>query len=393
MTSAPENEFIPYSTQCIDSNDVDAVVRVLRDDFLTQGPKIDEFEDALKDYFKVKHCVVANSATSALHMSCVALGLGPGDLVLTSPNSFVSSATTSLFCGAEIDFVDICPQTLNMDMDRLEEKLSFLAKKGRLPDVVIPVHFGGLPCDMVKLSALRARYNFKIIEDASHAMGASGPGFFVGDTRFSDLTVFSFHPVKMITTGEGGAVTTNSDALAEKIKLLRSHGITRDPLAFINESPGQWYYEQKILGFNYRLTDIQAALGISQLGKINNFVSARNEIAERYKSAFKKLNLVVQNVPAGLKSSYHLFVIVLDASSENSRKSLFDHLKTERIGVNVHYIPIHTQPFFQSIGFSWGDFPVAEDIYQRCLSIPIFPHLNCKMQDRVIKSICNFFEV
>jgi UDP-4-amino-4,6-dideoxy-N-acetyl-beta-L-altrosamine transaminase len=378
---------IPYGKQDISQDDIEAVLKVLKSDYLTQGPTIPLFEQALKEYCNANYSVVMNSATSCLHLACLALGLGKDDIVWTSPITFVASANCAIYCGAEVDFVDIDIETNNMSILSLEEKLKSAKDINKLPSIVIPVHMCGLSCDMESIYNLSKKYGFKVVEDASHAIGASYKSFKVGSCEYSDITVFSFHPVKIITSGEGGALLTNNKELSEKIRILRSHGVTRDQ-GFMDKPPdGDWYYQQISLGFNYRMTDIQAALGLSQISRIDEFVEKRNTIAEIYKFNLNNLELSLPVTIDNTYSSFHLFVIKLKEQAKIDRKSLFDFLRTNNVGVNVHYIPVHTQPFYRDMGFSDGDFPVSEDYYTKALSIPIFPELQSEDQNHIIKKI------
>ena len=365
---------LPYGRQEITQEDIEAVVQVLRTEFLTQGPQVPHFEEQLAAYCGVAHAVAVNSATSALHLACLSLGLGEGDWLWTTPNTFVASANCALYCRAHVDFVDIDAHTWNMCPNALEQKLILAEKEGRLPKVVLPVHFCGTACDMESIYALSQRYGFRIIEDASHAIGARYNQEPVGSCRYSDITIFSFHPVKIITTAEGGAALTNRADLAEKMKLLRSHGITRDPKLMSKVSEGPWYYEQLELGFNYRMTDLQAALGISQLARLDQYVARRHVIANRYDEMLNDLPIITQR-----KSGYsalHLYVVrlMLDRIGK-THVEVFSVLREHGIGVNLHYIPVHTQPYYQAMGFTWGDFPEAEKYYQEAISLPIFPTL------------------
>lgn len=380
--------FIPYGRQCIDEDDIQAVINVLRSDYLTQGPVVPAFEQAVADYCGVPYSVAVNSATSALHIACLALGVGPGDWVWTSPITFVASANCGRYCGASVDFVDIDPVTLNMCPERLAEKLALASCSGRLPKVIIPVHMTGQPCDMSAIAELARSYNVRVVEDASHAIGSSYRGVKTGGCKFSDITVFSFHPVKIITTCEGGLATTRSAELARRMRLLRSHGITREKSELGNPDEGAWYYEQKELGFNYRLTDVQAALGLAQMRHLDEWVERRHRLADRYDDALVDLPLILPARTSESRQSLHLYVIQLDeARTNHSRRDVFDQLRQAEIGVNVHYIPVHTQPDFQRLGFRDGDFPVSEAYYARCISLPMYVMLSDKEQDRVIASV------
>lgn len=376
---------IGYGRQHINSDDIDAVVEVLRSDFLTQGSTGQHFEDALCQSVNARHAIAVNSATSALHLSCRVLGVGPGDIVWTSPNSFVASANCALYCGAAVDFVDIEPDTANMCPDLLEQKLATAAKANKLPKVLIVVHFSGCSANMNAICRLARNYDVKIIEDASHAVGGRYLGAPVGNCALSDIAVFSFHPVKMITTGEGGALVTNDDYWADEARKLRTHGITRSKEEFIfPEDQGDWYYEQHDLGLNYRMTDFQAALGLSQLKRLWEFVERRNEIAQKYDRAFADTPIETLRVPESTVSSFHLYVIRVAA---DNRARVFKGLREAQIGVNVHYIPIHLQPFYRKMGFSVGDFEKAERYYSEAISIPIFFELSDQEQSFVISKV------
>ncbi|MFP4452942.1 MAG: UDP-4-amino-4,6-dideoxy-N-acetyl-beta-L-altrosamine transaminase [Desulfobacterales bacterium] len=379
---------IPYGRQKITRADIDAVIEVLESDFITQGPKVPEFEKAVTHKTGAGHAVAANSATSALHLACRALDVGPGDTVWTPPITFVASANCALYCGAKIDFVDIDPQTANMSPKALQEKLALAERSGKLPKAVIPVHMCGQPCDMSSIAELAAQYKFKIIEDASHAIGARYKNEPVGNCRYSDITVFSFHPVKIITTGEGGMILTNQEELAERMRLLSSHSITRDPRLMTKEPEGPWYYEQIDLGYNYRMTDIQAALGLSQLQRLDKFVSRRNKLARRYDHILADLPVTTPRQHPDTYSAWHLYVIRLNLGNlASSRREVFDYLRDQGIGVNVHYIPVHTQPYYRRMGFEWGMFPEAEQYYQEAITLPLFPAMTGEEQDRVVDAL------
>jgi len=362
---------IPYGRQSIDDKDVEAVVSVLKSDYLTQGPQVPQFETTVATYCGVAHAVAVNSATSALHIACLALGAGPGDYVWTSPNTFVASANCARYCGAWVDFVDIDPVTFNMCPDALAEKLRRAEQNGVLPKIVIPVHFAGLPCDMARIHALAVQYGFSVIEDASHAIGARYEKTVVGDCQYSDVTVFSFHPVKIITTAEGGLATTKSASLARRMQLLRSHGITRENDELESKNEGLWYYEQKHLGFNYRMTDLHAALGISQMARLDTWLARRHEIRESYEIAFVGSPMSLPSNPSISRSALHLYPVQVE-----NRREVFEKLRYAGIGVNVHYIPVHTQPDFRKFGFDWGDFPNSEHYYRHALSLPMFAALS-----------------
>ena len=382
------SQYIPYGRQNINDLDIDAVVSVLKSDFLTQGNCVPAFEKAISDYCGVKHGVAVNSATSALHIACLSLGLGVGDWLWTSPISFVASANCGLYCGAQVDFVDIDPNNLNMCPSKLEKKLVQASEQNKLPKIVVAVHFSGNSCDMQRIRELSEKYEFALIEDASHAIGGTYKNKKIGSCQFSDVTVFSFHPVKIITSAEGGMALTNDTDLAESMSSLRSHGITRDPKRMLHEKEGDWYYQQLSLGFNYRLNDIQAALGLSQLKRIDDFVSTRNFIAERYNEEFSRMGLKFQKLTKGGYSAYHLYTIQFENAEQ--RSTVFKFLRAKNIGVNVHYIPIHLQPYYKNTGlYCSEDLTNAEDYYQRAISIPIFPALTTSQQIRVINEISN----
>ena len=375
---------IPYGRQDILEQDIDKVAEVLKSDFLTQGPTVPKFEQKISELTNVAHVIAVNSATSALHIACMALDVQPGDLVWTVPNTFVASANCALYCGAAVDFVDIDPRTANMCVGSLEQKLSSARLSDTLPKVVIPVHFGGEPCDMGAIKQLSRHYGFKVIEDASHAIGGQYQGKPIGCCEYSDITVFSFHPVKIVTSGEGGAALTNCPKLDRKLKLLRSHGITRDAELMEYPSDAAWYYEQVDLGYNYRMTDIHAALGLSQLNRLHEYVERRHMIAARYDQEFNDANLITPYRNLANKSALHLYVIQVEPSQHDR---IFHELRGSAIGVNLHYIPVHTQPYYQKLGFAWGDFPNAEDYYKRAISLPIFPNLTENEQSYVIENV------
>ena len=378
---------IPYGKQEITAADVNSVLAVLESSHLTQGPVIGQFEKAISEYCNVPSAIACSNATAALHLGCLALGVGPNDRVWTSPNTFVASANCARYCGATVDFVDICPETYNLSVDALRTKLVDAKKTNRLPAVVIPVHFAGQSCDMKKIKALSEQYGFRILEDASHAIGAKYEGKPVGSCEYSDACVFSFHPVKIITTGEGGVLTTRNEALAKKFKLLRSHGIVRDVEVMKGVSDGAWYYEQIALGFNYRITDMQCALGLSQLQRLDNYVEERQHKAQRYIDALSGLPLDGEIIRDDCLSSYHLFVIEVE---RNRRKELYDYLQKNGVGVNVHYIPVHIQPYYHKLGFKRGDFPHAEKYYRKAITLPLFPTLREDDQEYVIQLLRDF---
>jgi UDP-4-amino-4,6-dideoxy-N-acetyl-beta-L-altrosamine transaminase len=378
---------IPYGRQNICDADINAVIETLRSDFLTQGPQVPNFESKIAQYCEAKFAVATSNATASLHLACLALGVGKGDIVWTSPISFVASSNCALYCGAEVDFVDVEINTGLMSVTALENKLKQAAEENRLPKVVIPVHLTGQSCDMARISKLAETFNFKVIEDASHAIGSAYKSSPVGNCEYSDICVFSFHPVKIITTGEGGISTTNSNEIAQKLRQLRSHGVVRDPLALSSEEEGAWYYEQRELGFNYRLTDLQAALGASQLTRLDEFVSKRNLLASRYHELLSELPLSPLEIQEDNYSSYHLFVIRLN--NRSIRRKTFDTLKANGVGVNVHYIPIYWQPFYREKGFSKGYCPYAESFYNSIITLPLFPDLTVQEQDQVVKLLRN----
>ncbi|TVL51526.1 UDP-4-amino-4,6-dideoxy-N-acetyl-beta-L-altrosamine transaminase [Shewanella algae] len=379
---------IPYGKQDINQQDIDNVVNVLKSEFLTQGPQVPAFEQALIDHTGASYSLAVNSATSALHIACLALGLGEGDTLWTSPITFVASANCGLYCGAQVDFVDIDPDTYNMCPKRLEEKLIKAKAEGKLPKVVVPVHLCGQPCDMAAIAKLAKEYNFKVIEDASHAIGGKYKGLPIGNCEYSDITVFSFHPVKIVTTAEGGAVMTNQKALADKMALLRSHGITRDPAQMKGESHGGWYYEQIDLGFNYRMTELQAALGVSQMQRLEEFISSRHKLARIYDEKLKKLPIILPFQLENTYSGLHLYVIRLQLNEiEKTHKQVFEELREKGVAVNLHYIPVHTQPYYKAMGFDWGNFPEAEKYYQEAISIPMFHGMTLEQQDKVIVTL------
>lgn len=379
---------IPYGRQEITQADIDTVVEVLRSDFLTQGPMVPRFEKAVADYCGAQHAVAVNSATSALHIACLALGLGPGDWLWTSPITFVASANCGLYCGAEVDFVDIDPQTYNLCPKALERKLVEAEQQGRLPKIVVPVHLCGQPCDMQAIHALSQRFGFRIIEDASHAIGGKYRGEPIGNGRYSDITIFSFHPVKIITTAEGGMALTNDAELAERMALLRSHGITRDPAQMTHAPDGPWYYQQVDLGFNYRMTELQAALGVSQMERLDDYVSRRHALAKRYDEQLADLPVTLPWQHPDCYSSLHLYVIRLKRDQiGRTHREVFEALREQGIGVNLHYIPVHTQPYYQRMGFKAGDFPEAERYYAEAISLPLYPTMTTAQQDQVITAL------
>jgi UDP-4-amino-4,6-dideoxy-N-acetyl-beta-L-altrosamine transaminase len=378
---------IPYGRQTIDQNDIDAVIDVLRSDFLTQGPAVPRFEKALTDYCGAHHAVAVNSATSALHIACLALGLGPGDWLWTTPITFVASANCALYCGAKVDFVDIDSTSYNISCDALKQKLIVAKRKGVLPKIVVAVHMTGHPCEMARLRELSQRYGFFLIEDAAHAIGAKYCDTIIGDCAYSDMTVFSFHPVKIVTSGEGGAVMTNDGEWARKLDLFRSHGITRDPQHMSGPSHGPWYYEQVALGYNYRMTDIQAALGHSQMRHVDEFVQRRHEQFERYGRLLMNDRLLVPVEASDCVSAHHLYMLRLKGASHEGRRNAFERLRAAGIGVNVHYIPVHLQPWFKAMGFKEGDFPQAEAYYREAITLPLYPGLTEQQQDFIVREV------
>lgn len=379
---------IPYGRQDITQDDIDAVVDVLKSDYLTQGPMVPRFEQSVVQHVGARHALAVNSATSALHIACLALGLGPGDRLWTTPVTFVASANCGLYCGAEVDFVDINPRTYNLCPQALERKLEQAERDGKLPKVVVPVHLCGQSCDMQAIHALAQRYGFKVIEDASHAIGGKYQGEFIGNCRYSDITVFSFHPVKIITTAEGGMALTNDAELANKMALLRSHGITRDPAQMTHEADGPWYYQQIDLGFNYRMTELQAALGVTQMERLDQYVARRHQLARRYDDLLASLPVTTPWQHPDSYSGLHLYVIRLQLDQiGKTHRQAFEALRALGIGVNLHYIPVHTQPHYQRMGFQTGDFPVAERYYAEAISLPMFQTMSEIQQDRVITAL------
>lgn len=382
------SRLIPYGKQDLSESDIQAVVQTLKSDWLTQGPAIESFERAVAAYCGATYAVAVSNATAALHIACLAAGLGEGDSLWTSPNSFVASANCGLYCGAQVDFVDIDPRTYNLSAKVLEEKLIEAERLGKLPKVIIPVHFSGQSCEMDRISALAKKYNITLIEDASHAIGGSYLTHKIGACSFSDMTVFSFHPVKVITTGEGGMILTNSKTLYESLIRLRSHGITRDPAQMMGDTQGPWYYEQVELGFNYRMTDIQASLGESQLSRLDLFVQRRHQLARQYHDMLQNLQITLPWQHPDTYSALHLFVIRLQLSKiKKSRKEVFEVLRAAGIGVNVHYIPIHMQPYYKNLGFKSGDFIQAEQYYEEAISLPMYYGLSDEDQQFVVETL------
>ena len=385
MTIPSNFDMIPYGKQDINQADIEAVIAVLKSDFLTQGPQVPLFEKNISNYCDAQYGVAVNSATSALHIACLALGLGKGDWLWTSPNSFVASANCGLYCGAKVDFVDIDPKTYNLSVEKLKKKLIQAKEDSKLPKIVVPVHFAGQSSDMQSIHKLSKEFGFKIIEDASHAIGGKYQDKPIGGCQYSDITVFSFHPVKIITTAEGGLATTNKKNLAEKMQLFRAHGITRDPNLMTKETDGGWYYQQVELGFNYRMNDLQAALGITQMKRLDKFIAIRHSLKKRYDELLKDLPLITPVQSSDSYSSLHLYPIQLKLEQiSKSHNEIFDELRQSGVGVNLHYIPIHMQPYFENMGFKKGDFPIAEDYYTRVISVPIYQNLIFETQDKVV---------
>ena len=379
---------IPYGRQDINQQDINAVVEVLKSDFLTQGPQVPAFEQAIIDACDAKYAVAVNSATSALHIACLALGLGNDDWLWTTPNTFVASANCALYCGAKVDFVDIDPRTYNLCAKQLEKKLIAAQKVGKLPKIVIPVHFSGQSCDMQAIHELAKKYGFNIIEDASHAIGGKYKGEPIGNSRYSDITVFSFHPVKIVTTAEGGMAVTNNAKLAEQLNLLRSHGITRDEELMTKAADGPWYYQQIELGYNYRMTELQAALGLSQMQRLEAFVIKRHELASRYDNLLHDLPITLPWQHPDSYSARHLYVIRLQLEQINiTHLDVFNALRAAGVLVNLHYIPVHTQPYYQKMGFASGQFPEAEKYYKEAISIPLFSAMTEGQQDTVCSTL------
>lgn len=377
---------IPYARQEISPEDIEAVTQVLTADYLTQGPQVPVFEQAIADYCTSRHAVAVTNATSALHLACMALEVGAGDIVWTSPITFVASANCALYCGAEVDFVDIDPATFNLSVEHLSDKLSLAKRNNQLPKVLICVHMAGLSCDMQAIHRLSQEYGFAIIEDAAHAIGGYYQDHPIGSCQYSDITVFSFHPVKIITTAEGGMAVTNSEHLYRKMTLLRSHGVTRDEELMTHDSDGPWYYQQLALGHNYRMTELQAALGLSQLKRLGQFVEQRHRLANIYRRQLTGLPLTFQTQTGSCHSAYHLLLVQLDLGQLTiSRRELFEQLQAQGIGVNVHYIPVHTQPYFQTLGHRPGDYPQAENYYARTLTLPLYHHLSDEDLTRIIR--------
>lgn len=381
-------KMIPYARQAINDDDINSVIEILKSDWLTTGPAIEAFEQACATYCQARYAIALSNATAGLHLACLALHLGSGDILWTTPNTFVASSNCALYCGAKVDFVDIDPKTYNFSAEKFAEKLKIAKQNNALPKVIVVTHFAGQSCDMKAIKQLADQFNIKIIEDASHAIGGKYLDKPIGNCQYSDITIFSFHPVKIITTGEGGMVLTNSDQIKNKIQLLRTHGITRDPKAMVSPSQGAWYYQQIDLGYNYRITDFQAALGLSQLKRIDSFIQRRHQLAEQYHRLLQDLPLIMPWQGKENYSSYHLFPIQLELEKiPLTRKQVFDQLRQANIGVNVLYIPVHTQPYYQNLGFKPGDFPVAEAYYGRTISLPIYYSLSDQEQLYVTQTL------
>ncbi|MFU8781257.1 MAG: UDP-4-amino-4,6-dideoxy-N-acetyl-beta-L-altrosamine transaminase [Kiritimatiellia bacterium] len=379
---------LPYGKQDVNQADIDAVVEVLQSDFLTQGPKVPLFELTASTYCGARHALAVNSATSALHIACLALGLGKSDWLWTTTITFVASANCGLYCGAQVDFVDIDPYTYNLCPQALEVKLVQAEREGKLPKIVVPVHLCGQPCDMQAIHNLSRRFGFHIIEDASHAIGGKYKGEPIGNCRYSDITVFSFHPVKIITAAEGGMALTNDAALADRMMLLRSHGVTRDPRLMTHKADGPWYYEQIELGFNYRMTDLQAALGVSQMARLDQYVARRHQLARRYDKLLASFPVTIPWQHPDGYSGLHLYVIRLQLEKINkTHRQVFESLRAQGVGVNLHYIPVHTQPYYAAMGFRVGDYPEAERYYAEAISLPMYPTMTETQQDQVVLAI------
>lgn len=376
---------IPYGKQDISEDDIDAVVSALKSDFLTQGPVVEKFERRVADYCGVKYAIAVSSCTAALHLSYMACGLGPGKRLWTSPNTFVATANAALYCGAEIDFVDIDPRTYNMSPQALRKKLVQAKKENALPNIVVPVHFSGRSCQLDEIHKLSKEYGFEIIEDAAHCIGASYKGKKIGSCEYSKAAAFSFHPVKIITTGEGGIITTNDKEMHQRLLRLRTHGITRDHNIMQKKDEGAWYFEQLDLGYHYRITDIQCALGLSQMDRLDEFVERRRFLAGHYAERLGGLNLQLPYLEGDGDSSWHIYVVQLPESA--NRRNIFDQMREHEIGVNVHYIPVHLQPYYKQKGFKAGDFPEAENYYKRALTLPLYPGLTEDEQDHICKSL------
>ena len=382
-----KKKYLPYGKHSINITDILGVIKTLKSDFLTQGPLVPEFEKNISQKVYSNYAVAVNSATSALHIACLALNLKPEEYVWTSPISFVASSNCALYCGAKIDFVDVNINTGLIDVNLLEKKLKKAAIQEKLPKILIPVHLAGTSCNMEEIYKLSKKYDFKIIEDASHALGAQYKKMPIGSCQFSDITVFSFHPVKMITTAEGGVATTNDKFLFEKMQKLRCHGITKNKNEFLSNQDGKWHYEQNLLGYNYRLSDVHAALGINQLKRLEKIVKKRNELLEFYKSISKNLEISFLDIPEDCLSSVHLAIIRFNNFNPKVHKTIFNKMRENNIGVQLHYIPIHLQPFYRGMGFNGGDFPNSEFYAQNAFSIPLFNDLKKRDQIRVINTL------
>ncbi|MES2993294.1 MAG: UDP-4-amino-4,6-dideoxy-N-acetyl-beta-L-altrosamine transaminase [Pseudomonadota bacterium] len=376
---------IPYGRQHISEADIEAVVGVLRSDFLTQGPAVPAFERAMCELTGAAYGVAVNSATSALHIACMALGLGPGDGLWTVPITFLASANCARYCGADIDFVDIDPATRNISIEALTKKLELAERQKSLPKVLVPVHFTGRPCDMAQIRELSERYGFFVIEDASHAVGSIYQGSPIGSGRYSDITVFSFHPVKIVTSAEGGMAMTNDAELAHRMELLRSHGMERDPARFRDPAEGSWVYEMQSIGFNYRLTDLHATLGMSQLSRLEDFIARREALVARYDALLKSLPVTCPAPLADMRSAWHLYVVELETS--HPRAAVFEAMRKAGVGVAVHYIPVHLQPYYRDLGFRAGDYPQSERYYAEALTLPLYPDLSDAQQEAVVRAL------
>jgi len=391
MKSTKEKDFIPYGRQEVTESDIKAVVDVLKSEYLTQGPIVPEFEKAISSKVLSKFGIAVNSATSALHLACRALSLGENDWLWTSPISFVASANCGIYCGAKIDFVDVDLKTGLISIELLKIKLSLAKKEGKLPKILVVVHLAGTSCDMEEINKLSVKYGFYIVEDASHALGGKYNNKYVGNCEYSTICIFSFHPVKIITTGEGGFLTTNNKLIAEKLYDLRSHGIIKDNKRFINKSNSPWEYEQQDIGYNYKMTDIHAALGLNQLKRLDLIVKKRNIILKNYNEMTKHLPIYFLSVPKNVISSVHLVIMNLQNNDKNTHLNLFKYLRKNKIGVQVHYTPIHLHPFYRKLGFKIGDFPNSEIYANRAISLPVFPNLNINSQHRIIDLLTEFF--
>jgi UDP-4-amino-4,6-dideoxy-N-acetyl-beta-L-altrosamine transaminase len=383
--------YLPYGSHLITEQDIAAVTSALLSPQITQGPLVPQFESEVASLIECQYAVAFNSATSALHVACLALDLCPGDWLWTSPTTFVASANCALYCGANIDFVDIDIRSGLMDTALLEHKLKIAKSQNKLPKIIIPVHLSGTSCDMQKISSLSSEYGFSVIEDASHAIGASYRSQPVGSCLYSDICIFSFHPVKIITTAEGGLASTNSSILHRRMQELRSHGITKDTSKFINKNSPPWAYEQQYLGMNYRLSELHAALGISQLSRLSNIVDRRNELLVRYKQSLSDLPLTFLEIPTDCRSSVHLCIVRFDDELPATQLNFYNYFHQNNIGVQVHYTPVHLQPYYQSLGFKSGDFPNSERYAQSSMSLPLYPSISDSDFLRVVKLTREFF--